>query len=225
MDHLYRFYADAMIVAGAGGPFCAPGDSGSAVFDNNGNVVGMLFAGAADGVVTPIDQITSEFKVSVVTATALDQKHKVSDAEGALAMVQADANLAQDVIEAQAEIAATPGGQELAELARRHAEELQTLVNTNRRVATVWQRNGGPRIVDAVLRFLQQRGAPLPDRLDGLSPAEGLANIQQALMRHGSEALSRDLERHGPRIIALTRLSYAEMLARLKGERATVAVA
>ncbi|MGF6877244.1 hypothetical protein [Paraburkholderia sp. MM5477-R1] len=223
----YRYYDEAMVVKGNGGlAFSAPGDSGAAVFNNSGEVVGMLFGGAADRTfVTPVDQIITGMGVTVVTATALGQKLTVSNAEGALAMVRADGDLATpQLLEVQAEISATPAGRELAELARRHAEEVQILVNTNPRVATAWHRNGGPRIAEAVFGFLQAKDTRLPEELDGISLPDCLRNIQRALMKYGSEALSADLERYGPQILALSNLSYPEMLARMRGQQSVVPV-
>ncbi len=216
----YRIYQHAMFVLGSGGaPFSGGGDSGSAVLNNSGEIVGMLFAGGSGRtVVTPIDQITTGMAVTVATASALGRKQTVTQAEGAMAMVRADGDLVtRQVLEAQAEIMATPAGKELAELVRRHSEEVQTLVNGNPRVATTWHRNGGPRIAEAVFRYLQEQSPRLPDDLDGVSLTERLTNIQRALMKYGSQALSMDLERYGPRILALTRLSYPELVARMRG--------
>jgi hypothetical protein len=220
----FRYYTGAMIVEGdAGVPFCTLGDSGSPVFNNQGQIVGMLFAGATRGVVTPIEQITNTqtgLGVTVVAAQALGVKHTVTDAEGALAMVRVDADelMTRRVLEAQGEIAATPAGRELAEVVRRHTEEVQTLVNTNRRVATVWRRYGGPQLVEAVFRYLQEPTRRPSDAASGPSLTERLSNLQRALVKYGSAALSADFERYGPQILALTDLSYAEMLNRLTRE-------
>ena len=222
-----RFYDHAMFVVGSAGvPFSAGGDSGSAVFNNSGEIVGMLFAGGpARTVVTPIDQITTGLGITVVTATALGQKQTVSDAEGAVARVRLDPDqVPRQVLEAKADISATPVGKELADLVLVHADEVQALINDNTRVATVWHRNGGPRIVEAVLRFLREQSQRLPDELDGLSLSQRLANIQRALMKYGSNALSMDLDRYGPQILALTRLSYSEMLAQMKNHHTAVVI-
>lgn len=51
------------------GAMSAPGDSGSAVLDLQGNVVGLLFAGSATStVITPIQLVLSALRVEVVTA-------------------------------------------------------------------------------------------------------------------------------------------------------------
>jgi hypothetical protein len=215
----HRFYKDAMVIEGSGGStFSDQGDSGSALFDDAGNVVGILFGGGGtQTIATPIDQITSALNITVATSTALKQVQTVSDAQGAPAAVAAaDNELVARVLTTQAEITSTPTGKRYAELVTRHAREVQGLVNENRRVTIAWHRNGGPQILRAALRFVGQREEHLPQEIDGEPLAERLSRIRDALARYGSTELSRDLSKYGQELLDLTSLSYTQALERMR---------
>jgi hypothetical protein len=216
---LHRTYTGGMYVVGTGGQFSSEGDSGAAVFNDAGEVVGLVFAGEASrSAVTPIFDITSSFGLTPETATATGLPPKtVSEAQGALAMARLDNDEAiRNVVAAQAEISATTAGKELADAVLRNVQEVQTLVNTNARVATAWHRNGGPHLVRAVLAFLRDRTHQLPSELDGVRLSDRLENIQRALSRHGSRPLVSDLERYAPQMLELVGLSFSELLAQLE---------
>jgi len=49
-----------IVVKKQGGQFCYMGDSSSAVFNDSGEILGILFAGTSRALLTPIDQITAD---------------------------------------------------------------------------------------------------------------------------------------------------------------------
>jgi hypothetical protein len=216
---LYRVYGGAKIVQGETGKiFAKPGDSGSAVLDGAGKVVGILFGGDdTHGLVTPINQITTQFKLTILTATALNQKQTVSDAQGSIAFARLNPELLDpSVREAQAEIVGTSAGKELTEAVMRNVQEVQSLINENPRVATVWRRNGGPVFVEALLRYLKDRTTRLPEQIEGIAFNDRLSNLARILLRHGSPPLASDIRRYGPQVLALTNLTFAEALDRMR---------
>jgi hypothetical protein len=221
----YRFYDNAMVVMGNGGvAFSGPGDSGAAVFDNSGNIVGILFGGSGKTLVTPIALISSELKVTVATSTALNQTQgPVTAAQGAPAAAAAVADdvVLRQVLETHAEVAATPAGKQYADLITRHAAEVQTLVNTNLKVAVVWHRNSGPDLIRALLRMMQARDERLPEVIDGVPLTERLTRIRDALMRYGSPELNADLTRYAAGLLGLTGLTYSQALATLRTAEVT----
>jgi hypothetical protein len=99
---------------------------------------------------------------------------------------------------------------------KRHASEAIRLVNGNRRVATVWYRNGGPQILQALLSLLQSRDRQIPSELGGKPASEALKKMQETFARYGSAEFAADLHRLGPRIIGLTGLTYNQALAALQ---------
>lgn len=221
----YRAYDQGVIIQDDGAPFGAGGDSGAPVFDDPGKLVGIMFgygkpaSGPGMGLVTPIGAITDALKITIATSTDLGQKHTVTDAQGAPAVVMRENDqLLPQLLTARAEITATPAGKRYDELVSRHAGEVQALVNENLRVAVVWHRNSGPEIVRSLFRMIQSPDRRLPEEIDGVPVAERLARIRDALIRYGSTELAEDLNRYSAELLRLTSLTYAEALAGMRAE-------
>ncbi len=212
-----RFFEHAhYIEADPGGPFALSGDSGAAVYDGNGNVVGIQFAaGQHVALATPIQQIQDRLGVTVEGAAALGVVHKVTDADGSQALAVSEEALGK-TLEAQTQISASPAGKQLADAAARNVQEVQALVNQNRRVATVWHRNKGPRIARALLGFLSARETTLPDTIDAQPLAQCLQNIQRVLVSFGSEALAADVTKYAPRLLGMIGMTLAQALDYLR---------
>jgi hypothetical protein len=118
--------------------------------------------------------------------------------------------------QAEEEITTTPAGLEFAQAMRRHFPEAVELVNSNRRVATVWQRNGGPQILQAALGALQRRDQVLPQEVNGKPLLDCLEEIKRILLRYASPSLAADLTQFAPRLTRLTGLTYTQMLSALQ---------
>ena len=166
----HRFYTGAFSIDGAN--FSSGGDSGAAVLtdgapNSDSEVVGILFGGSPTlSVATPIQQILSAFpalNLTIETATTggVDKPVPLLAASSLAAHARTDVvngdtvameTLSPRLAQAQQEITATPTGLRDGELVRRHLAEVQALVNTNRRVATAWHRNGGSQILQGFLR-------------------------------------------------------------------------
>lgn len=226
----HRHYKNAMsIQSGNSDPFSDGGDSGSAILNNNHEVVGILFGGGnLAALATPIDQIVAaypSFNLTVAVPIPADNSTPVPVPATAQAMAQErrifqglapTATLEKRLSLAEEEISATPEGREYSTAVRRHVREAVRLVNHNRRVAAVWHRNGGPQIVGGVLRMVQHRDRPLPTRVNGKPLAECLARIQSIFTRYGSEAFAADLQRYGPRFVELLGQTYNQTLSELQ---------
>lgn len=109
-----------------------------------------------------------------------------------------------------------PGGRFYAALAEKHFDEIRTLVNTNKRVAVVWHRNGGPLLLRQALRAINNIDEPFPKEIEGLSVRERLERIIAIIRRHGSELLNADLETHAAALWAFEGMSINQMLERLE---------
>jgi len=206
--------------------FAREGDSGAALVNNAREVMGIIFGGAAQAngdlwaVATPIEAIISAFNLNIDTVAtpppAGPQPFAIASEplEGGGAAPAASPR--ERVREMEREITSTPAGRTYAELARRHFAEARALVDTNRRVATVWHRSGGPRIVQGLLQMFQRPEQALPAEIDGRPLPECLLRIQRAFARYGSRGFAADLDRFGPSLVALAGLTYREALAALQ---------
>jgi hypothetical protein len=229
-----RLFANAVIVTAEAGQdyFCLPGDSGAAVLrDDDRRVVGIVFGQSGRlGLMTPIGQVSAAFQAlalnvapAAAPGTAPDAVRIVPKAamsavagpDGMAAAVPLSF-VAERLERAEREVSATPAGREVAEAVKRHLDETRRLVGSNRRIAAVWRRNGGPRILEAVLGMLQRRDQRLPETVEGKPLAECLAGIGRVLARYASPALAADLARFTPRVARFSGLTYEQVLTMLR---------
>ncbi len=210
------------------GNFSDKGDSGSAVLNNDNEVVGQLFAAAPTATLaTPIQAILSAFSflnLTIETATTEGVDLTVP-ALAAPAAVSIETNtepaefVPAHVLRAQQDITAWPAGQHYSELVQRHIEEVQTLLNTNRRVAAAWHCNGGPQIVHSFMHMARSSEATLPAEIDGRPLSDCLAEIQNVLVRYASPEFAADLEQYGPPLAQFAGLNYPQALDLLQDMR------
>lgn len=206
--------------------FSDHGDSGSAVLNSDDEIVGTVFAHTGDGsgLVTPIQPIINAFNITIATAQTAGQTQTVppfarSMVSESRAPIAGGMPVSKEVLNVQKEILATPAGKEYADAITQHAGEVQRLINTNRRVAAVWQSNGGPQIIQAALNMLQNRSQTFPAEIDGKPLADCLARIQKVLLRYASSALQAALRKYSSRFAELSGLNYMQSLAWLKAPR------
>ena len=135
--------------------FGDPGDSGSAIIDNNGNVVGLYWGGndtAGNG--SPIAAVMSELNISILTASmspALPEKDRLVF------------NGTELFAQVEQETLKYPLASYIYNLVTLHHGELTRLVNHNKKVATVWHRNNGPMILNKAIKFILQRNTVISD--------------------------------------------------------------
>lgn len=214
----HRDYRGALRVqSSTADPFSDHGDSGSAVVDSTGKVIGILFGGgSAFSLVTPIDTITSELSIHIATATTPGVDVTVPTPAGAHAEA---AVMPERLIRVQQEIQALPAGGRYIEILQRHFPEVQTLINNNRRVATTWHRNGGPEILRGILRMTQSSEEALPAEVNGKPLPDCLAGIEQAFRRYGSPQLAADIDEYAPPLAQFAGLTYPQALDALREMR------
>jgi hypothetical protein len=234
----HRYYTEALwIDYPQGHPFAQPGDSGAAILNSSQEIVGVVFGGPADpnstapALGTPISQITTALNITLATAQTAGIVQTVSAQEGVAAMAigpqQRDGRLRRlpaanvgspqwhRLHQVEQEIAQTPLGREYSALVRSHMSEVVDLINTNKRVAAVWQRNSGPDIVESLLRLAHSAEYRIPLVIGGVELEERLTSIQRVLTRFGSSGLSSDLQRCAPFFASLGGQTYPEILAKL----------
>ena len=200
-------------------------------------IVGILFGGnpavpatattpavPQAGLVTPFDGIRDEMQIALETSEDPNEVRTVPAAaqNSHLASPRLASppgifgTLRTKIDDAEARVSATPTGEQFVSAIRNHATEAAVLINTNRRVATVWQRNYGPKILQAFLDSLCSPKKPLPREFEGRPLAECLQRIHRALARYGTKALDRDLACLANKLTQFAGLTYPEMLAALE---------
>lgn len=226
-EFFYRLYDNGIRIKGDAGQaiLSLPGDSGSGIVNDANQLVGLWSGGKTVGLGTPIELITKAFNLTAESTTAALKDNpplstvprRVGDAQIAEAPMPI---FVERLREMENGIVATDEGRELTAIGRRHAEEIVHLVNNNRRVGTVWRRNGGAELLSQLIATLQENSPPqLPQEVAGRPIAETLRAMQSILLRYGSEKLARDLREFGPRIIELTKFDYPTLLGALGATR------
>jgi len=224
--------------------FVNEGDSGSVILvENTGIVVALLWgkdfptaeqkqAGVKSfvGIASPIEAVLNELQIdlaigdnpghvyTVPPAAGMEPAGVLPVASGASAPAAGGAITIQQplLLQAQEELLRTPGGKHYAGLVRQHQLEVRMLINTNKRVAAVWHRNGGPGILQRLFQTVQSPDAALPTSINGQPLTDSLEKIFGAFKSYGSPDLATDIERYGPTLLEFIGMSYAQILNRLR---------
>jgi hypothetical protein len=236
-----RAFTDAIRVnADRGDFFGQPGDSGSAVLDENGNLIGLLFAGflplgmaQAFGHVARIDRILNEFQadwdleiLTAQNAASFAASSAPSPAPHAFAAIepprpaieglQPTEEELQLVGRTRDELLASPMGQRFSQLVARHVSEIQSLIRTRKRVAAVWRRVTAPDLLQAGLSAIRSPERPLTEFVSGMSLADRISAMTGVLARYGSESLIADLKAVSLLATQFTSKSYADIIEWMK---------
>lgn len=104
-----------------------------------------------------------------------------------------------------------PDGELCAALVSRHFSEVRRLVNSNLKVAAMWHRADGPRMLRRLAVGTVEAGAPAPLRGDG--DRAYLMRMLKQLHRYGSPALRASIERHQALLLSMLEVPLAARLA------------
>ncbi|MEZ4964198.1 MAG: S8 family serine peptidase [Saprospiraceae bacterium] len=102
----------------------------------------------------------------------------------------------EDMRSLRKEFQSLPGSRFYQDLVASHFHEVRNLINTNKRVATVWHRNGGPALIRMGMQAAFQPDKPLPVEWEGVPISERIERISAIIKRYGSGQLIRDLDEH-----------------------------
>jgi hypothetical protein len=115
----------------------------------------------------------------------------------------------------EAELSRTESGKNYVELFRRHHAEVRALIDTNKRVATIWHRNGGPSLLQSILRVIRFPDSVVPTDIGDSSLMECIGRLAAAFKRYGSATLARDITEYGAVFARLGGQNYRQMLQTL----------
>ena len=207
--------------------FATHGDSGSALVNDDNKVVGLLWGGHPSGHTAPTDRfgygwgvpitwITDDCKqrlgltMRIVPTAGSGIVNTVPEFAEAGPTLRAEASLERDLDQSER-------GRLFLQAWLRHSDELNAIIQSQRRVATVWQRHNGSALLRLVARAPLEPNLPLPTEVDGLPVREGLQVFLDQIERYASDELKRDLGRHRSLLLSLPGHSYTEVLGQLRG--------
>lgn len=226
--------------------FGVPGDSGAAIVDMAGRIVGILAAGdnfsfrgiKEDGSkayfrfpggeiwAIHIGPVLSELGIKIDPSTKKPEKTTTTRGKQIFvpgAGIDVEEPDEFDEINArlgrlEQELAAHPAGQRVNYLVKTFADELIDLVHTRRSVTVAWHRAQGPAFVALMLKGIREPGFALPKEVKGVRLVDALEKMHLVLKKEGSPALQAAIDEHAALVYALlTTCSTAEeMIASLK---------
>jgi subtilisin family serine protease len=106
-----------------------------------------------------------------------------------------------------------------AALVSRHYDEVKRLIDTNRRVAAVWQRHGGPALVRGIAFADHPPDPPIPATLVAGEARALVSRLLRVLLRFGGDELRSDIVHHGSLVQALPGASWNELDDMIGGRR------
>jgi hypothetical protein len=208
--------------------FNCTGDSGSAVLDGHGQVVGLIWAVSPDGKLSFADSIAgvraamleSGFLQSftVATATTKDDVRKAptTNIDGIVIEEGSDVGLQgapTNPTDLQERVRQAQQGELWLAMYRRNEREIFRLVNHNKRVGARWQRNRGPTLLNQFLRASRDHEWRLPLDIDGVPVEQMVQGITGALARFGSAQLRADMDVLLPRMMTMGGRTLDELMS------------
>jgi hypothetical protein len=215
--------------------FALPGDSGSPIVDQDHRIVGILrtarvknvfVTGESKPVSIPTGEATAVFVNAALMKLNVNFLEGGQHAAGERILVPGMAleRSGQEKIDWAAVhavstlIESTPEGVRLANLVRRHFDEIRSMVHHRRRVTVSWHRNKGPAFAVAFLHATQRLNSPAPSQIDGVQLLDAVRAMCNVLVAEGSPALRTAILDHESEIINLVKrlTSLDSLLVALK---------
>ena len=214
------------------------GDSGSAILNTNGYVVGLLCGNGRNldsskyfAYASPINRITNDLHIEIEAATAagqikttpennLSSSDTVPDAGWGPAHAAFTSLSDEDHIRYQQkalrDLESSNRGRDLLSVWTLHQRELNHLVNTNRRVAAVWHRSGCSALLHHLVRSIMLPERIIPKKINGRPVTECFNRFKRVLKTFASQKLKADIENFEGAIAGIGGLSYKEIMETLK---------
>jgi hypothetical protein len=237
---LHRSYTNGMVIQPNPDPaspgtmvdFALPGDSGSALLNEGGDVVGIVFAANfatkttnGNAFAFPIKDLIDKFAEKLPAPERLEIRVATAEKAGDVHTVAMTADEQQapapittaEALRLERELRTTEQGSWYADLYHRHAGELSDLVHSNRRVTVAWHRSGAAELMQWLIRAFSRPETRIPDEIQGRPIRTCLEELAAAIKRAGSAALEADARTVLPTLPDIAGLSHSEIVERLKG--------
>jgi hypothetical protein len=178
--------------------FADDGDSGSALVNAQGKLIGLLFGGnIADATLGHACHIHPVLDALAVTAiTTANPVHGNPAASGMSAEIALVDGRPNQTAALRARFLGSPEGQRVAAVIERHRHEVIHLVNNNRRVAVGWRRSQGPAFLNRAINNVRDPEIEIPWEIEGVIRTTLLENMARVLTEHGSPELGNAIAAH-----------------------------
>lgn len=102
----------------------------------------------------------------------------------------------ESLLALKARLQSSEKGKTIADLVEQFREEVQHLVNRNRKVMVAWQRKQGPAFVAQYLKSVRIPGSPLPKEVNNVAVQQLLQQMAAVLEEEGSAPLATAIREH-----------------------------
>jgi hypothetical protein len=183
--------------------FSNEGDSGAALIDAQGRLIGLHSGGNVNNAkLSHACQIRPVLDaLGVVPITASNPVHGNPAAKG----MRGDAVA---VIEGRDESAVLRGrfmgceaGRRIAAIVEQHRHEVVRLVNSNRRVTVAWRRGQGPAWLNRAMVNARDPEVPIPRAIEGVTRVAFLVELERTLAENGSVELREAMDEHRDEVL------------------------
>jgi hypothetical protein len=204
--------------------FALPGDSGSAVVDGTGAIVGMIFTGTVYelqafqhgrlgtgivptgfGIACHMGSVLQQLGVRIDpgTATIAARPMLVPGDEIAPGELVSLPQLNARLLALETELERSPVGRQLVRFVRQNAEEVMYLVHDSRKVMVRWHRNHGPEWVALFMQAIADPDVELARVVKETTLEAARERMYEVLMQEGSAGLRAALTENRTLVCAL----------------------
>jgi hypothetical protein len=185
--------------------FSEEGDSGAAVVNGDGKLVGLLFGhdktDATKSYASHIHPV-----LDILNVTAITQNHPLHDNKASVETLAEMQFISQgrtnQSFQLRERFLSTSQGQLVEALVERHRPEVVHLVNNNRRVTVAWRRNQGPAFLNRAMNNARDPEELIPWEIEGVTRTALLNAMAAALSEHGSPELRQEVARYRDEVLA-----------------------
>lgn len=170
------------------------GDSGAAVVNALGQVVGLHFSGNG---VTGIANLIANVSTRLGGITVLSSGTTETVPHGGYGMVEAiesTANPGSFLLKIEQKLKETACGQEFLHAIHENRREVLDLINDNREVKVAWNRFQGPAFVGHFAKNANEPTHRIPGDVNGYTLQNLLVKMNDVLERNGSRKLAKAVE-------------------------------
>lgn len=194
------------VTSPAGQTFSIAGDSGSVLVNANNEIIGLNHASnSAVGplhvtMATPIATVMTTLGIAIDRTGTADTIPLSANVEGNPVLDETD--LAPFLHSGETE-SAPPFLNKFLDSVENHLSEIMNLINNNREVKVVWNKNKGPAFTGHLQKGMKEKNHKIPFEIEGVSRVQLALSISFALEKNGSPALKSWIDKYAEDLILL----------------------